>query len=96
MHAGTHRFGRGQRIAAGRELHTDAGGGFAVESRRCGISLGTELNARYVFEPHAGSVSVGAQHHIAKLCHAAELAAHHHGGGNALARHIGQAANFTG
>ena len=96
MHAGAYRLGRGQCVATGRQLYANAGGWFAVEPRRSGVGLGAEFDARHVFQAHGRAVGVGAQHDIAKLLDAAELAIDHHGSGNALAGHVGQAANFTG
>jgi hypothetical protein len=40
-----HRLAVCQRVAGGRELHADAGGGLAVQPRRRGIGLRAELDA---------------------------------------------------
>ena len=96
MHARTHRLGRGQRVAGGRELNANAGRRLAVQARRGGVALAAQGDTGHVFQAHGRTIGVGAQHDAAKLLGAAELAVDDDGSRHALASHIGQAADLTG
>ena len=89
-------LGRGQRVAARRQLHADADGRLAVQARRGRIGLAAELDARDVAQPHGRAVGVGAQHDVAELLDGGELAVDHHRGGDRLARRVGQVADGAG
>ena len=77
-------------------MQADARGGLAIQTRRCGIGLGAQFNARDIPEANRGAISLGAQHDIAELLDTGKLPINHDCGGNALPRHIGQIANRAG
>ena len=93
LHLGAHVL-RGLQSVAGRgELDANTHGRFAIQAGRCGIGLATQFDARHVFQTDGGAIGVGAQHDVTELLHGGELAIDHHGGGDALPRHVGQIAN---
>ena len=79
-----------QSVARGGQLHAHAHSRFAVQACRGGVGLAAQFNACDIAQPHGGAVGVGAQHDVAKLLHAAELALHYHGGADGLAVGDGQ------
>ena len=89
-------FGRGQRVAGGRELHANAAGRVAVQTRLRAVALCAQLDAGHVFESHRRAIQVGAQDDVAKFLGGAQLALDHHGGKNGLTGQVGQVANRAG
>ncbi|MNV29239.1 hypothetical protein D3C71_1204570 [compost metagenome] len=74
-------------------MDADAYGGLAVQACSRGIGLSAQLDTRHVLDADRGAIGIGAQHDVAELLHAGELSVDHHGGCDALARHIGQVAD---
>ncbi|MNP27176.1 hypothetical protein D3C76_1200680 [compost metagenome] len=72
-------------VGAGRQLHAEGTGGFAVQARAVLILLAADLDPGDIANGQARTVRIGTQDNVFELLHRAQLALDHHVGGNFLA-----------